>query len=116
MGKMQALGIFLMSLANVAGAANDLQYDPRAQQRVAMFNQIVDQTAECMHGAARNMLMQGARDSAQIHRFQVSVCGPFLFSQMTQRLQRPEDEARELIELIAERELGRVSGVSRLQR
>ena len=101
----------LTASVSLAYAANDLRYDPGAQRRADMFNQLVLQTRGCMREAATAMLMQGARDSSLLVTSARNTCGSPLFQYMTGPQGRSNEEASAFLNATAQDVLGRIPGL-----
>lgn len=107
--------MLLASLSQPANAASDLQYDPRAQQRESMFNQMVMDARICMHDAIRSLLQMGARDSAMILRNVEAMCtGPLIANRRVFAPDLEESDLKLLLSSYAIKELGSVPGLSPL--
>ena len=89
-----------------------IQYDPAQQQKIEIFEQEAAGTKSCMARAAKAALLNGSRDQDKIIGFMMKICGNGLVTYMTQQMNRPAEEASQLIWGMALSELGRVPGVS----
>jgi len=110
-----ALPVLLLAiLSDQTKAADNLQYDPQAEQMRQTFNQMLMDSHMCMHDAVRVMLRQGSRDSAQIFDFAEKSCGGMVMA--NREVFAPsltKSEVQRMLREMAAAELDSVPGLSR---